>query len=196
VTINCVSSCTVLAVYLYFFIRRRRPPSSTLFPYTTLFRSKLGLEADFFPNGEAELAGIINQQPWDYVIGSVHFIDGWGFDNPETVYKFEREDLIALYGTHAAHICQAIESGLFDTTAHIYNLIGISYKSEEVVLEQDYEREALKLVKYAVTSEINTGISYRYPIKEACPSPKYHQKLADQKIPVDLSSDAHYPDDF
>lgn|SRR5690625_3793992 len=157
---------------------------------------KLGLEADFFPNGEAELAGIINQQPWDYVIGSVHFIDGWGFDNPETVDKFEREDLIALYGTHAAHICQAIESGLFDIIAHLDNLKVFSYRPDEGLLEKYYEKVAVTLKKYGVASEINTGLSYRYPIKEACPSPKYLQKLAEQKIPVTLSSDAHYPDDL
>src|SRR3712207_8474033 len=30
--------------YLFFFLMIRRPPRSTLFPYTTLFRSILGLE--------------------------------------------------------------------------------------------------------------------------------------------------------
>src|SRR5258705_12586779 len=30
------------AVYVFFFLMIRRPPRSTLFPYTTLFRSRLG----------------------------------------------------------------------------------------------------------------------------------------------------------
>lgn len=37
---------------------------------------KLGIEADFFPNGEEELEKLITGKPWDYVIGSVHFIKG------------------------------------------------------------------------------------------------------------------------
>src|SRR3712207_8919193 len=33
--------CPVLSDYLFFFLMIRRPPRSTLFPYTTLFRSAL-----------------------------------------------------------------------------------------------------------------------------------------------------------
>ncbi len=157
---------------------------------------KLGIEADFFPDGVEELAGIIDQKPWDYVIGSVHFIEGWGFDNPETADKFEEEDLVELYRVHADYVCKAIESGLFDIVAHLDNLKVFSYRPDEALIEKYYEKVAVTLKKHDVASEVNTGLSYRYPIKEACPSPKYLQKLAEQKIPVTLSSDAHYPDDL
>src|SRR2546422_11468914 len=33
-------SCATLLVLLFFFLMIRRPPRSTLFPYTTLFRSR------------------------------------------------------------------------------------------------------------------------------------------------------------
>src|SRR5688572_33386779 len=33
---------TVVFLYFFFFLMIRRPPRSTLFPYTTLFRSSLG----------------------------------------------------------------------------------------------------------------------------------------------------------
>src|SRR5262249_61730105 len=33
------SSCYILRTYLFFFLMIRRPPRSTLLPYTTLFRS-------------------------------------------------------------------------------------------------------------------------------------------------------------
>lgn len=157
---------------------------------------KLGIEADFFPGGEEELDKIISQRPWDYVIGSVHFLNGWGFDNPETADKFEEKDLIDLYETHTTYICQAIESHLFDIVAHLDNLKVFSYRPDEKLLENYYETVASTLKKHGIASEINTGLSYRYPIKEACPSPRYLQVLAEQQIPVTLSSDAHYPDDL
>src|SRR3712207_9536380 len=34
-----------IVVYLFFFLMIRRPPRSTLFPYTTLFRSRLRIGA-------------------------------------------------------------------------------------------------------------------------------------------------------
>src|SRR6266436_7158786 len=39
-------------VFFFFFLMIRRPPRSTLFPYTTLFRSSLGFEHDL---GAAQL---------------------------------------------------------------------------------------------------------------------------------------------
>src|SRR4030066_1785978 len=35
-------SCSYLSCFLFFFLMIRRPPRSTLFPYTTLFRSASG----------------------------------------------------------------------------------------------------------------------------------------------------------
>src|SRR5437868_14754031 len=32
-------SCSIFFLYIFFFLMLRRPPRSTLFPYTTLFRS-------------------------------------------------------------------------------------------------------------------------------------------------------------
>src|SRR3990172_6751056 len=40
---------TYISYSLFFFLRIRRPPRSTLFPYTTLFRSHLTLAALYLP---------------------------------------------------------------------------------------------------------------------------------------------------
>src|SRR5258708_24938243 len=39
-------ACAAIASVLFFFLMIRRPPRSTLFPYTTLFRSKHDLDDD------------------------------------------------------------------------------------------------------------------------------------------------------
>src|SRR5687768_18099000 len=41
-------SCVSFYVSLFFFLMIRRPPRSTLFPYTTLFRSAYEISADGF----------------------------------------------------------------------------------------------------------------------------------------------------
>src|SRR5438445_3827797 len=39
--LSCLSFCTFLSLFVsFFFLMIRRPPRSTLFPYTTLFRSR------------------------------------------------------------------------------------------------------------------------------------------------------------
>src|SRR5690349_22348728 len=52
-----------LFYFFFFFLMIRRPPRSTLFPYTTLFRS--GVEADFFPGQEEVLRGILAEHSFE-----------------------------------------------------------------------------------------------------------------------------------
>src|SRR2546421_3889718 len=64
--------CTVVLDFLFFFLMIRRPPRSTLFPYTTLFRSGLrvgipsalqnSLEALKPPRAEMAILHAIHQQ--------------------------------------------------------------------------------------------------------------------------------------
>jgi histidinol-phosphatase (PHP family) len=44
------------------------------------FPVKLGLEVDYQPDTADEMDRILEPYPWDYLIGSVHFVDGFGID--------------------------------------------------------------------------------------------------------------------
>ena len=56
----------LLPFTFFFFLMIRRPPRSTLFPYTTLFRSLVGNVGDFLPVradlelGEGKLASVLD----------------------------------------------------------------------------------------------------------------------------------------
>ena len=43
---------------------------------------KIALEADFIPGYEDKTLEIIQGYDYDYIIGSVHFINDWAFDDP------------------------------------------------------------------------------------------------------------------
>jgi len=49
-------------VFVFFFLMIRRPPRSTLFPYTTLFRSRELVARDRLPFAKAELSTHDNQR--------------------------------------------------------------------------------------------------------------------------------------
>lgn len=160
------------------------------------FPLSVGVEADYFPGGEAELKSLLGKYELDYVIGSVHFLDGWGFDNPEVQDRFEREDLLSLYKYLFQHVKDAANSGLFDIIAHLDNLKVFNYRPDESLMIDLYDDLAATLKKANVASEINTGLAYRYPVKEMCPSPTLLGKLYEHGVPITLSSDSHYPDDI
>src|SRR5256885_16277573 len=54
----CLYSYSILICFFFFFLMIRRPPRSTLFPYTTLFRSVLpgGAEAAVLAHARRHLA--------------------------------------------------------------------------------------------------------------------------------------------
>ncbi|MBS4206218.1 histidinol phosphate phosphatase domain-containing protein [Lederbergia citrea] len=157
---------------------------------------RLGLEADYFLNGEEELAGILKENQYDYIIGSVHFLDGWGFDNPQTQELFLNHDLYTLYEEFFNLVENAISSRLFDFIAHLDNIKLFGYRPNEEELIPFYERIAKKLSELDLATEINAGLYYRYPIKEMCPSPTFLKILAENKVEMTISSDAHFPDDL
>ncbi|WP_028986683.1 histidinol phosphate phosphatase domain-containing protein [Thermicanus aegyptius] len=157
---------------------------------------KLGLEADYFPGGEEELSCVLSKYPWDYVIGSIHFLDGWGFDNPETKHFFQDMDLERLYDRFFSMVMQAIRSGLFDIIGHLDNIKVFGYRPDEQFLSPYYRQIADLLAERDGATEINTGLSYRYPVKEACPAPHFLQILAEKGVAITTSSDAHFPDDL
>ncbi|QDQ01835.1 histidinol phosphate phosphatase domain-containing protein [Lysinibacillus fusiformis] len=161
---------------------------------------KLGIEADYFVGGEEELASLLQGYPWDYVIGSVHFVEGWGFDNPQTQYIFEKMDAEALrekYAQFFSTVEKMIHSRMFDFVAHLDNFKVFNYQIKDVAfLYSWYVQIADALVTTRTATEINAGLYYRYPVKEMCPGSRFLQVLVEQGVEFTVSSDAHFPDDI
>jgi histidinol-phosphatase (PHP family) len=157
---------------------------------------RLGLEADYFPGGENELKKLMDGFEWDFCIGSVHYIYGWGFDNPETQNLFSNYDLEEIYDDFFTVVEKAIRSKLFHFVAHLDNLKVFNYRPEERHLIPYYEKIAKALVETDTATEINAGLFYRYPVKEMCPSPAFLDVLIKNGVKFTTSSDSHFPDDI
>ena len=98
-------------------LRRSRPGLAR--EYEDDVRIILGIEADFIPETLEQTAAVLEQYPFEYVIGSVHIVgDRFGFDHPEM------EPRLAEYGIDRIHLesleltRQAAESRLFDIIGH------------------------------------------------------------------------------
>src|SRR5436853_462188 len=79
---------------------------------------RLSTEADFIPGHERELESILRRYDWDYVIGSVHFIGEWGFDDSRYLSGFLNWNIDVLYSTYFDLVGASAETGLFDTIGH------------------------------------------------------------------------------
>ena len=77
---------------------------------------KLGLEVDYVPGREDETRALLAPYPWDYLLGSVHFIDGLAVDGePRLVDEVGVE---SAWGRYFEALARAAHSGLFDSLSH------------------------------------------------------------------------------
>lgn len=153
---------------------------------------KLGIEADYTPGMEAKLAEILGAYDFDYVLGSIHFVDGWGFDNPANIEEYKTRDLGELYRQYFGTLGLAAGSGLFDVLAHP-DLIGKFGFRPEGDLGGLYREVLQQISDSGVCVEINTA-GLRAPKKEIYPSPEFLKLCFQNKVPVTLGSDAHRPE--
>jgi histidinol-phosphatase (PHP family) len=152
---------------------------------------RLSTEADFIPGHEAELEAILHRYDWDYVIGSVHFIDGWGFDDGRYVSGFDAWDIDALYARYFDLVGASAETGLFDTIGHADLVKKFGHRAAHDQAEV-YARVASRFAKAGVCVEVNTA-GLRKPCREMYPNPDLLRACRAEGVPTTLGSDAHAP---
>ena len=128
----------------------------------------------------------------DYLIGSVHFIDEWGFDNPEFIGRYEHEDIDEIWKKYFNAIEDMANSKLFDIVGHLDLIKVFKFMPKKEIT--DIAKNALKAIKKAdMTLEINVS-GYRKPIGEPYPSPSLLKEAFNLGIPICFGSDAHTPE--
>jgi len=155
---------------------------------------KSALEVDFYPGAEQYITYLSQQYDWDYLIGSVHYIGDWGFDNPDSLDKWEDCDVEQAYCDYFKLVEQSAQSGLFDYIGHpdLIKKFGhrVEGKSQRV---EDAENNMLQAVKDSdVALEISSA-GLRKPVAEIYPHSRIVQKAAVLGIPFAYGSDAHSP---
>ena len=154
---------------------------------------KMGLEVDYVPGREKEISSILTEYDWDYLIGSVHFIDGWAFDHPDYRDKFEIDEVDEIYYNYYKLISQAVETNYFDIVGHM-DLVKIWGHRPRGKTILHYVKPVLETIKdIGMAVEINTA-GLRKPVKEIYPAKEILEMMKAMEINILFSSDAHHPD--
>ncbi|HHD79880.1 MAG TPA: histidinol-phosphatase HisJ family protein [Epsilonproteobacteria bacterium] len=125
----------------------------------------------------------------DYLIGSVHFIDKWGFDNPEFIGGWKNKDIDEIWQAYFEATEAMAESGKFDIVGH-FDLIKVFkfMPKKEITSLAENALQAIK--KSNMVMEINTA-GLRKPVGEMYPSRALLEEAYALDIPITFSSDAH-----
>ena len=157
------------------------------------FTIKLGLEADFIPGFEKQTRELLAGYPYDFIIGSIHFIDRWAFDDPDEKIKWRDKDINAVYRDYYKLLRQSAQSGLFDILGHVDLVKKFGHRASED-LSAEVENTAEVFKKSGITIEINTS-GLRKPVGEIYPSLSVLKIYSKHGVPITFSSDSHEPGD-
>lgn len=154
---------------------------------------KIGIEVCNFKN-QSEVKKILDAWDFDYIIGSVHFLWGWGYDASKIKFEWENHDLRDIYEEYTCEVEKLAESKIYDILGHPFNIRLFNYFPDFDVTNY-LERVAAALKKADMAVDVNTGTKYRYPVKEISPYADFMKVAAAYDLPIIISSDAHKPED-
>ncbi len=147
----------------------------------------LGYEVDFTPVVDERVL----RRDVDYLIGSVHFLDNWGFDNPEFLKEWHSRDIDNIYKEYFYLIEKMANSKLFNIVGHLDLIKVFGFKPKKSI--KDLAKDAIKAIKNSgMAVEINTA-GLRKPVKEMYPGNELLEMVLEEGIDITFSSDAHSP---
>ena len=159
------------------------------FPQLTI---RLALEVDYLPGEEGWIRGLAARHPWDYFIGSVHYVsDSWDIDNPAKLSEWKKRDAFEVWQVYFDRLTQAAESGLFEIIGHcdLPKKFGIRPAQDCTPL---YEKFLNAAAKANCCIELNTA-GLRKDCREIYPSRELLQLAFQKNVPITFGSDAHAP---
>ncbi len=157
--------------------------------YASKIDIRLGYEVDYLLG---HMDKRVLEADVDYLIGSVHFLDKWGFDNPEFIKEYEEKNIDDIWEKYFKTLKEMAKTKLFDIVGHIDLIKVFKFMPSKDIME--FVLPALEAIKEAdMTLELNTA-GYRKPCAEPYPSKEILQKAYEFDIPVTFGSDAHAPD--
>lgn len=152
-----------------------------------------GIEVCNFKD-QATVAKILRDYPFDYVIGSVHFLRGWAYDTGAIKAEWENHPLTDIYEWYTQEVEKLAAAGLYDVLGHPFNIRLYRHIPDFDVTP--YLERAAKAMKAAnMIVDLNTGTYYRYPIEEFSPYPDFMHMARAYDLPIITTSDAHKPKD-
>jgi histidinol-phosphatase (PHP family) len=151
---------------------------------------KLGLEVDYARGREDEARELLSPYPWDFVLGSVHYIDRLGVDAEPRL-----TDAVGVgeaWRRYFDELAAAAASGLFDSLSHP-DLVKIFGARPDRALEEELHEQVVESISAGgVAVEVSTAGLHK-PVAELYPDPHLLKLCRARGVPATLASDAHEP---
>jgi len=158
---------------------------------------KVGIEADYVAGAEERIEAVLAGRPFDYVIGSVHFVGDAAIDQDRwDVWEAEGSDPDRVWSRYFEQLAAAASSKLFDVMAHpdLVKVWGAGRPGPDRDPRTYWEPAVEAIADAGVAVEVSTA-GLRKPVGEIYPAAGFARLCAEAGVPFTLSSDAHLPEE-
>jgi histidinol-phosphatase (PHP family) len=150
----------------------------------------LGLEMDWISGREDSLRKFLAPYDWDIVLGSVHYIGAWGFDDSRFLDEWSRRDVASAWAGYASLVRELALTGLADALSHPDLPKVFGHRPPDETPLHDAILEGARATGAAIELNSN-GIRKCSEIYPALP---LLERARAYDLPITLASDAHTPD--
>jgi len=163
----------------------REPPAETRL-------QPAGLEVDFVGERQKRLSELLAPYPWDFLLGSVHLVDGEAVDlEPGLWGQMSVDDVWRRY---FAELGDLAASGLADVLAHPDLVKIFGRRPAPEVVDACHEEAAPAIAEAGVAVEVSTA-GLRKPVGELYPDAGFLARCRERGVGATLASDAHVAHD-
>jgi len=151
----------------------------------------LGLEVDHYAGRMDKVAAVLDGYPFDVLLGSVHWIGAWGFDqvgDPVVDAEWDARGVEAVWNAYTEALEELAASRVCDVLAHP-DLPKIGGRRPKVP-DDFYDRMAEAAASSGMAAELSSA-GYRKPVGEAYAAPAVVAGCRKAGGPATTASDAH-----
>ena len=151
----------------------------------------VGLEVDYYPGRMDEVAALLAGYPFDVLLGSVHWLGTWRFDDLSddvSMAQWPARDVDRVWGQYTTAIEELAASGACDVLAHP-DLVKVTGR-RPAAPEECWDRLAEAAASSGMAAEVSSA-GWRKPVAAAYPDPGLLSRFAARGVPFTTASDAH-----
>ncbi len=152
---------------------------------------KIGLEVDYYEGQMDEVSALLAQYPFDVLIGSVHWLSTWQFDdidNEVQMHEWTVRDVEQCWQDYANALDELCASNAVDVLAHpdLIKVAGFYSK----VPDEFWVAMADSAARADISLECSSA-GWKKPIGEQYPAEGFLDRLVERGLTFTTASDAH-----
>jgi histidinol-phosphatase (PHP family) len=151
----------------------------------------MGLEVDYYRGQMDDVAGLLAGYPFDVLLGSVHWLGAWQFDdvsNPVHMDEWEARDVDACWEGYTTCMEELAATGTCDVLAHP-DLIKVAGRIPGAPQEW-WDRIAEAAADSTMSAELSSS-GWGKPVGEQYPADGLLARFVDRGVTLTTASDAH-----